>query len=186
MCFTTQDTHPPHRVAPGHSLVFLQSPNRPPHELIYKAAPSSSWDDKFILASELFSLKSLASAAASDLRLSRSITTQTGIASAMPKFGHDGKPMARTFAPYSIFKGKAALSADPSLPMFTKLEILTLFLYAHLLLSGDYRVERRGSIMLTFRPAIGERKYDWEKKQMFALSVTEVGSLISLGAKRLL
>ncbi|GER46864.1 single-stranded DNA-binding protein WHY2 [Striga asiatica] len=121
--------------------------------------------------SELFSLKSLASAAATDLRLSRSITTQTGIASGMPKFGHDGKPTARTFAPYSIFKGKAALSADPSLPMFTKLE------------SGDYRVERHGSIMLTFWPAIGERKYNWEKKQKFALSATEVGSLISLGVK---
>ncbi|KAM0061634.1 putative transcription factor ssDNA-binding-TF family [Helianthus debilis subsp. tardiflorus] len=35
--------------------------------------------------------------------------------------------------------------------------------------------------MLTFRPAIGERKYDSEKKQLFALSVTEVGSFISLG-----
>ncbi|KAM0061636.1 putative transcription factor ssDNA-binding-TF family [Helianthus debilis subsp. tardiflorus] len=43
------------------------------------------------------------------------------------------------------------------------------------------KVERRGVIMLTFRPAIGERKYDSEKKQLFALSVTEVGSFISLG-----
>nr|GEZ58254.1 single-stranded DNA-bindnig protein WHY2, mitochondrial [Tanacetum cinerariifolium] len=40
---------------------------------------------------------------------------------------------------------------------------------------------RRGSIMLTFRPAIGERKYDSEKKQLFALSVMEVGSFISMG-----
>nr|AIP90103.1 whirly transcription factor domain-containing protein [Musa AB Group] len=35
--------------------------------------------------------------------------------------------------------------------------------------------------MLTFWPAIGQRKYDWEKKQVFALSATEVGSLIGLG-----
>ncbi|XP_021812970.1 single-stranded DNA-bindig protein WHY2, mitochondrial-like [Prunus avium] len=35
--------------------------------------------------------------------------------------------------------------------------------------------------MLKFTPAIGERKYDWEKRQVFALSATEVGSLISLG-----
>lgn len=75
-------------------------------------------------------------------------------------------------------------------------------------------IERRGSLMMTFMPAIGERKYDWEKKQVlifcslfpplylhlcsfssdnfilfvvllqkFALSPTEVGSLISMGSK---
>ncbi|CAA0837707.1 Single-stranded DNA-binding protein WHY2-mitochondrial [Striga hermonthica] len=116
------------------------------------------------------SLKNLANGAASDLRVARSITTQTGISSAMPKFGHDGNTSARIFAPYSVFKGKAALSAKPVLPMFTKSE------------SGAYRAERRGTIMLTFMPAIGERKYDWEKRQRFALSATEVGSFISLGA----
>ncbi|KAL8474895.1 hypothetical protein ACS0TY_031347 [Phlomoides rotata] len=72
-----------------------------------------------------------------------------------------------TPSPYTLFKGKAALSADPLLPMFSKLE------------SGDYRVERRGVIMLTFWPAIGERKYDWDKRQKFALSATEVGTLIA-------
>ncbi|KAL3638598.1 Single-stranded DNA-binding protein why2, mitochondrial [Castilleja foliolosa] len=111
--------------------------------------------------SDPMSLKSLVSAAATDFKLLRGITTQTTF----------GKPTSRIFAPYSIYKGKAALSADPLLPMFTKLE------------SGDYRVERRGSIMLTFWPAMAERKYDWEKRQKFALSAIEVGSLISLGSK---
>ncbi|KAH6795370.1 hypothetical protein C2S51_036356 [Perilla frutescens var. frutescens] len=99
-------------------------------------------------------------AAANEFKLLRSISTQ-------PNF----QPAAKIFAPYSIYKGKAALSADPLLPKFTKLE------------SGDYKVERRGVIMLTFWPAIGERKYDWDKRQKFALSATEVGSLINLGAK---
>ncbi|GFY95196.1 similar to WHIRLY 2 [Actinidia rufa] len=49
--------------------------------------------------------------------------------------------------------------------------------------SGILKVDRSGTIMLTFWPAIGERKYDWEKRQKFALSATEVGSLISLGSK---
>ncbi|KAL7118388.1 hypothetical protein ACP275_03G133400 [Erythranthe tilingii] len=109
------------------------------------------------------SLKSLVSEATIDLKLLRGLTTQSGMST--------GKSAAKVFAPYSIYKGKAALSADPLLPMFTKLE------------SGGYKVERRGSIMLTFWPAIGERKYDWDKRQKFALSATEVGSLISLGSK---
>lgn len=77
----------------------------------------------------------------------------------------------KIFAPYTVFKGKAALSVSPVLPTFRKLS------------SGGIRVERRGVIMLTFWPAIGERKYDWEKKQAFALSPTEVGSVIILGSK---
>ncbi|KAB5563914.1 hypothetical protein DKX38_003968 [Salix brachista] len=77
----------------------------------------------------------------------------------------------RVFAPYSVFKGKAALSVEPVLPTFSKFG------------SGNLKVDRRGSMMLTFLPAIGERKYDHEKRQKFALSATEVGSLLSMGPK---
>ncbi|KAF4403844.1 hypothetical protein G4B88_014300 [Cannabis sativa] len=72
-------------------------------------------------------------------------------------------------APYIVYKGKAAFSVTPVLPTFTKLD------------SGLHVVDRGGCMMLKFTPAIGERKYDWEKRQLFALSPTEVGSLISLG-----
>lgn len=82
-----------------------------------------------------------------------------------------GKSACLVFAPYTVYKGKAALSARPILPTFSKLD------------SGGLKVDRRGTIMLTLWPAVGERKYDWEKKQSFALSATEVGSLISLGPK---
>ncbi|KAM7259109.1 hypothetical protein ACFE04_014850 [Oxalis oulophora] len=71
--------------------------------------------------------------------------------------------------PYTIYKGKAALSIKPVPPTFTKLD------------SGSLKVDRKGVMMLTFTPAIGERKYDWEKRMMFALSTTEVGSLINIG-----
>ncbi|KAK3229274.1 hypothetical protein Dsin_001155 [Dipteronia sinensis] len=80
-------------------------------------------------------------------------------------------PVPRIFAPYSIYKGKAAVCVDPILPTFTKMD------------SGHFRVDRKGCILLTFWPAIGERKYDWGKKQVFALSATEVGSLISMSPK---
>ncbi|KAF3440952.1 hypothetical protein FNV43_RR19238 [Rhamnella rubrinervis] len=86
------------------------------------------------------------------------------------KFDTAGSTAGKIFAPYTIFKGKAALSVTPLLPTFTKLE------------SGNLVVDRRGSMMLKFLPAIGERKYDNERRQIFCLSATEVGSLISLGA----
>uniref|UniRef100_A0ACD5Z1S4 Uncharacterized protein n=1 Tax=Avena sativa TaxID=4498 RepID=A0ACD5Z1S4_AVESA len=82
---------------------------------------------------------------------------------------YDENASAKKFANYTVFKGKAALSISPILPVFSKPE------------SGGSRVNRNGSVMLTFFPAVGQRKYDFTKKQLFALSPTEVGSLISLG-----
>ncbi|KAJ6348194.1 hypothetical protein OIU76_004632 [Salix suchowensis] len=94
------------------------------------------------------------------------LTFQAGIST-----GGKSSIQDRVFAPYSVFKGKAALSVEPVLPTFSKFG------------SGNLRVDRRGSMMLTFLPAIGERKYDHEKRQKFALSATEVGSLLSMGPK---
>ncbi|CAN8235571.1 unnamed protein product [Cochlearia groenlandica] len=98
----------------------------------------------------------------------------TGAGSSTIRSGFSGKdaskPSGRVFAPYAIFKGKAALSVQPILPTFAKIE------------PGNLRIDRRGSVMMTFMPSSGERKYDWEKRQLFALSATEVGSLISMGS----
>lgn len=82
-----------------------------------------------------------------------------------------GKLEGRVFAPFSVFKGKAALSAEPRLPTFSRLD------------SGGVKLKHRGVIMLTFWPSVGDRKYDWEKRQLFALSATEVGSLIIMGTR---
>lgn len=38
-------------------------------------------------------------------------------------------------------------------------------------------------MLLQFAPSAGVRQYDWSRKQVFSLSVTEIGSIISLGAK---
>ncbi|XP_073159495.1 single-stranded DNA-binding protein WHY2, mitochondrial [Henckelia pumila] len=116
-------------------------------------------------------MKGLFQDPSNDFKLLRSMSSQPGMSASISSSLRDGKSTAKIFAPYSIYKGKAALSADPLLPTFSKLE------------SGGLKVDRRGVIMLTLWPAIGERKYDWDKRQKFALSATEVGSLISLGSK---
>ncbi|XP_048335970.2 single-stranded DNA-binding protein WHY2, mitochondrial [Ziziphus jujuba] len=105
-----------------------------------------------------------------DMLSLHSFSHRAGISTSGQNIAVKGSIGDRIFAPYTIFKGKAALSVAPMLPTFTKLE------------SGSLVVDRRGSIMLTFMPAIGERKYDRERRQVFSLSATEVGSLISLGA----
>ncbi|KAL2893953.1 Single-stranded DNA-binding protein WHY2 mitochondrial [Bienertia sinuspersici] len=107
-------------------------------------------------------------------------------------FGQKESNNERIFAAYSVYKGKAALSAEPAPPKFCKLD------------SGGIRVKRQGYILLSFSPAVAERKYDWQRKQIimpfwaaikidtgfeelavmikvFALSATEVGALIALG-----
>ncbi|KAK4775397.1 hypothetical protein SAY86_010332 [Trapa natans] len=86
------------------------------------------------------------------------------------KLSSTGSIMGRVFADYSVYKGKASLSLSPVLPTFTRMEY-------------GLRVDRQGKMMLRFCPAVGDRKYDWEKKQLFALSATELGSIISLGPK---
>ncbi|KAL5704006.1 hypothetical protein ACHQM5_022487 [Ranunculus cassubicifolius] len=80
-----------------------------------------------------------------------------------------GNRTNKIFSDYTVFKGKAALSVSPVLPKLGQTET-----------SSKY--DKKGAIMLTFWPAIGERKYNWEKRQLFALSPTELGSLISLEA----
>ncbi|KAL9245141.1 hypothetical protein vseg_018826 [Gypsophila vaccaria] len=83
--------------------------------------------------------------------------------------GHNASTGDRIRAAFSLYKGKAALSAEPVAPKFMKSK------------AGNHYVKRTGFIMLSFSPSIGERKYDWERKQIFALSPTEVGSFINLG-----
>ncbi|XP_021844622.1 single-stranded DNA-binding protein WHY1, chloroplastic [Spinacia oleracea] len=77
----------------------------------------------------------------------------------------------RVFVGHSIYKGKAALTVEPKAPEFLPLD------------SGAFKVSREGYVLLQFAPAAGVRQYDWSRKQVFSLSVTEIGSLVSLGAR---
>ncbi|CAL9122552.1 unnamed protein product [Musa textilis] len=94
----------------------------------------------------------------------------TGSSSVRPPSAPTGSSSVRRKAEYALYKGKAALSVSPILPTFREVD------------PGVSRVYKKGCVILTFWPAIGQRKYDWQKKQAFALSPTEVGSLIGLGS----
>ncbi|KAK8493707.1 hypothetical protein V6N12_019294 [Hibiscus sabdariffa] len=77
----------------------------------------------------------------------------------------------RYYVGHSIYKGKAALTVEPKAPEFVPLD------------SGAFKISREGFVLLQFAPAAGVRQYDWGRKQVFSLSVTEIGTLISLGTK---
>ncbi|KAB1208011.1 Single-stranded DNA-binding protein WHY1, chloroplastic [Morella rubra] len=49
--------------------------------------------------------------------------------------------------------------------------------------SGAFKLSKEGFVLLQFAPAAGVRQYDWNRKQVFSLSVTEIGNLVSLGAR---
>uniref|UniRef100_A0A5B7AIA7 Single-stranded DNA-binding protein WHY1 n=1 Tax=Davidia involucrata TaxID=16924 RepID=A0A5B7AIA7_DAVIN len=77
----------------------------------------------------------------------------------------------RVFVGHSIYKGKAALTVEPRPPEFLPLD------------SGAFKLSKEGFVLLQFAPAAGVRQYDWSRKQVFSLSVTEIGTVMSLGAK---
>ncbi|XP_026665922.1 single-stranded DNA-binding protein WHY1, chloroplastic-like [Phoenix dactylifera] len=82
-----------------------------------------------------------------------------------------GVQSSRVFVGYSIYKGKAALTVEPKAPEFTPLD------------SGAFKVSKEGFILLQFAPAAAVRQYDWNRKQVFSLSVPEIGALMALSEK---
>lgn len=60
---------------------------------------------------------------------------------------------------------------EPKAPDFTSLG------------TGAFKLAKEGFVLLQFAPAAGVRQYDWNRKQVFSLSVTEIGTLVSLGAR---
>ncbi|KAL0364059.1 UNVERIFIED_CONTAM: Single-stranded DNA-binding protein WHY1, chloroplastic [Sesamum angustifolium] len=82
-----------------------------------------------------------------------------------------GQLRPRVYVGYSIYKGKAALTVEPRPPEFSPLD------------SGAFKLSKEGFALLQFAPASGVRQYDWGRKQVFSLSVTEIGNIISLGAR---
>ncbi|KAL0737469.1 hypothetical protein Bca4012_013679 [Brassica carinata] len=86
-------------------------------------------------------------------------------------FGLGEGSSTRFYVGHSIYKGKAALTIEPRAPEFVALE------------SGAFKLSKEGFLLLQFAPAAGVRQYDWSRKQVFSLSVTEIGNLISLGPR---
>ncbi|KAJ8484239.1 hypothetical protein OPV22_016724 [Ensete ventricosum] len=106
---------------------------------------------------------------ATNLKDSFWLSSQRGISTSGPDLVNDGSSSVRRYANFTVYKGKAALAVSPCLPTFREVD------------AGVSRVHKKGGVLLTFWPAVGQMKYDWQKKQAIALSPTEVGSLIALG-----
>jgi hypothetical protein len=75
---------------------------------------------------------------------------------------------SKIFVKYTFYKGKTALGMQPKAPEYSTVD------------SGGIRLSKEGCVFLEFAPAVGIRQYDWSKKQIFALSVLELGTLLSL------
>jgi len=75
---------------------------------------------------------------------------------------------SKIFVKYTFYKGKTALGMQPKAPEYSTVD------------SGGIRLSKEGCVFLEFAPAVGTRQYDWSKKQIFALSVLELGTLLSL------
>lgn len=74
----------------------------------------------------------------------------------------------KLFLQHTFYKGKSALSFHPGRPIFKRDETGALFL------------EKEGLLFMSFAPSTGPKQYDWGRKQFFALSVAELGGLVSL------
>ncbi|KAJ4901228.1 hypothetical protein Rs2_15179 [Raphanus sativus] len=88
-----------------------------------------------------------------------------------PPQNGEGGSSPRFYVGHSIYKGKAALTIEPRAPEFVSLQ------------SGAFKLSKEGFLLLQFAPAAGVRQYDWSRKQVFSLSVTEIGNLVSLGPR---
>ena len=75
------------------------------------------------------------------------------------------------YASYRMYKGKSSLSVSAISPTFRSLPGA----------NGGHAlsVDRPGVIMLEFVPTMGERQFDYNRKQRFALSASECGEIIS-------
>jgi hypothetical protein len=74
---------------------------------------------------------------------------------------------SRIFAKYTIYKNSGALGIAPINPTWKQIS------------EDAYTVEKPGVLLLEFAKARGERAYDWNNKQFFAISVTEMGDMVA-------
>eukprot|EP01043_Picozoa_sp_COSAG02_P036908 COSAG02_NODE_2736_length_8130_cov_4.458722_3_plen_389_part_00 len=79
---------------------------------------------------------------------------------------------APTFVDFSVYKGRAAMQIKPIPPTWRSS-------------GGGRSIERDGVILIEAAAAGSQRDYDWSKKQVFALSVLEIGKLLTRGREEL-
>jgi hypothetical protein len=77
------------------------------------------------------------------------------------------------YAGYRIYKGKASLAFNSIPPTFRKLPSTQD--------NGQHAltIDRPGVMLLEFVPSMGERQFDYNRKQVFALSAGEIGEIVA-------
>ncbi|KAH9304418.1 hypothetical protein KI387_008822, partial [Taxus chinensis] len=73
-------------------------------------------------------------------------------------------------ADHIVHEGETALYMKAIAPDFRLLD------------SGAMKLSKEGAVLLSFAHSVGEKQYDLNKKQVFALKVTELGTLLSLSS----
>ena len=74
---------------------------------------------------------------------------------------------SRIFSKYTIYKNSGALGIAPIKPTWKQVS------------DNSFSVEKPGKMLLEFAKARGERQYDWNNRQYFAMDVTEMGDMIA-------
>ncbi|KAK7307133.1 hypothetical protein VNO77_39934 [Canavalia gladiata] len=84
-----------------------------------------------------------------------------------------GELSPKVYVGYTVYTRKGVLTMTPRPPKYEAKD------------SGAFKVSKEGYVLLQFAPSVDTDRpeYDWNKKQVFSLSVSEMGSLISLGAR---
>ncbi|KAL2349291.1 hypothetical protein Fmac_003291 [Flemingia macrophylla] len=84
-----------------------------------------------------------------------------------------GELPQKVYVGYSIYTLKGVITVTPRPPEFEQKN------------SGAFAVSREGYVLLQFAPSYGgdEVVYNWNQKEVFALSVSEMATLINLGAR---
>lgn len=92
-----------------------------------------------------------------------------------------GNGASRVFSDFSIYKGKSACTLKVISPTFSPTQ------------RGDYQLSKQGALLLEFANAQegtgnapGQRRYDWNNKQTFALSPVEFSSLVEPAEQRII
>ncbi|KAL1293391.1 single-stranded DNA-binding protein WHY1, chloroplastic-like [Arachis hypogaea] len=60
--------------------------------------------------------------------------------------------------------------------------VLTLEKFGEILQLRAFKISIEGYVLLQFAPTVASRQYDWTRKQVFSLSMGEMGTVI-LGAR---
>lgn len=131
----------------------------------------SAWSSRGLMPKSIGSMTRLQSTWSSNQQYNKQPNRGASPSQTSNNFGSNANDAdgddVKTFASYSVYKGKAALCVKPIPPTFQNVS------------KTSRTISREGSIFLEFAPAgNGPREYNWAAKSIFSLDATECGALL--------